>query len=130
MFALNYEGLKKRETYDEIVDYLMSSQEKIKFPNRLAKQLRETPQLSNLLDGEGLGVFDIEQQQSRSALEVQRQQLIRDAASLDAGGVTEQRVFQPLPPPPFNPPQTASSSSQTPPPQSASSSSQTPSPPP
>lgn len=113
MFALNYEGLKKRESYDEIVDYLMRGQEKIKFPNRLAKQLRESPQLSNLLDGEGLGVFDIDEQQNRNALEVQRQQLIRDAAGLDAGGVTEQRVFQPPPLPPFAPPQTASSSSQT-----------------
>ena len=55
MFGLNYEGLKKKETYDGIVDYLMNKQENIKMPNRLAKQLRDSPQLSNLLDGDGEG---------------------------------------------------------------------------
>ena len=58
MYALNYEGLKKRETCNEIVDYLFSKQEKIKMPNRLAKQLRNSPQLSNLFDGNGEGVLD------------------------------------------------------------------------
>jgi hypothetical protein len=130
MFALNYNGLKKRETYDEVVDYLMNNREKIKYPNRLAKQIRNSPELSNLLDGDGVGALDIEQQQRRAALEVERQQVIREVANPATGGVTEQRAFQPPPPPPFNPPQTASSSSQTPPPpppppQSASSSSQT-----
>jgi len=112
MHGLNYEGLKKRETYDEIIDYLMNKQEKIKMPNRLAKQLRESPQLSNLLDGDGEGAVDIEQQQRRAALEVERVQRIRETAGPDTGGPTEQRTFQPPPPPPFNP-QSRSTSSQT-----------------
>ena len=94
MFALNYEGLKKRETYDEIIDYLMNKQEKIKMPNRLAKQLRNSPQLSNLLDGEGEGALEMEEQQRRAATEVERQRLIRENANLD-GGVTERSAFQP-----------------------------------
>ena len=61
MFAANYDGLKKRETYNEIVEYLQYGQEKIKYPDRRAKQLRETPQLSNLLDGYGMGLMDMEE---------------------------------------------------------------------
>jgi len=91
---LNYEGLKKRETYNEIIDYLMNKQEKIKTPNRLAKQLRESPQLSNLLDGDGEGVLDMEQQQRRVAVEIERERLIRERADED-GGAAERRAFEP-----------------------------------
>ena len=34
MYGLNYNGLRKKETYDEIVDYLENKQEKIKYPDR------------------------------------------------------------------------------------------------
>ena len=46
VYKVNYQGLRKRESYDEIVDYLENKQEQIKYPNRLAKQLTESPQLS------------------------------------------------------------------------------------
>ena len=46
-YAINYNGLKKRETYEEIIDYLEDKQEKIKYPNRVATQLRQSHQLSN-----------------------------------------------------------------------------------
>jgi hypothetical protein len=98
MYGLNYEGLKKRETYNEIIDYLMNKQEKIKMPNRLAKQLRESPQLSNLLDGDGEGVLDMEQQQRREGVEVERERLIRERANED-GGPAERRAFEPRPRP-------------------------------
>ncbi len=65
MFGLNYDGLRKRETYDEVVDYIQNRQEKIKYPNRLAKQIRNSPQLSNLLDGEGDGSAAMEKQNER-----------------------------------------------------------------
>ena len=94
MFALNYEGLKKRETYDEIIDYLMNKQEKIKMPNRLAKQLRESPQLSNLLDGDGEGVLDMEQQQKRVTIEIEKEHRIRETADASTGP-TERKASQP-----------------------------------
>ena len=94
MFGLNYEGLKKKETYDEIVDYLMNKQEKIKMPNRLAKQLRNSPQLSNVLDGDGAGLQDVEDQQKRAAEEVEKEHRVRDAANVEGGGPTERRTFQ------------------------------------
>jgi len=61
MYGLNYEGLKKRETYDEIVEYIQNKQEKIKYPDRTAKQLRNSPKISNLLDGDGDGYLQTEQ---------------------------------------------------------------------
>ena len=45
---VNYQGLRKRESYDEIVDYLENKQEKISYPIRVPKQIRNSPQLSNL----------------------------------------------------------------------------------
>ena len=54
-YGLNYEGLRKRESYDEIIDYIQNKQEKIKFPDRVAMQLRNSPELSNLLDSGELG---------------------------------------------------------------------------
>ena len=95
MFGLNYEGLEKKETYDEIVDYLMNKQENIKMHNRLAKQLRCSPQLSNLLDGDGAGLQDIEDQQKREAKEIEKIQRIRDAANVEGDGPPARRVLQP-----------------------------------
>ena len=63
VYKVNYQWLGKVRSYDEIVDCLENKQEKIKYPNRLAKQLRESPELSNLLDGDGLGIVEMEKQQ-------------------------------------------------------------------
>ena len=80
MFALNYDGLKKRDTYDEIIDYLQNKQEKIKYPDRLAKQVRNTPQLSNLLDGEGDNIENINDQQTDKIILAKREQIIKQSA--------------------------------------------------
>ena len=70
MYAINKQGLRERPSYDELIGYLQYGQEKISYPNRFAKQLRETPQLSNLLDGEGFSVNDINDQQIRQAKDI------------------------------------------------------------
>ena len=80
MYALNYDGLKKRDTYDEIIDYLQNKQEKIKYPDRLAKQIRNTPQLSNLLDGDGEGIENIKDQQNDKIILAMREQIIKQLA--------------------------------------------------
>ena len=36
-------GLRKKDTYEELINYLLNDQEKINYPNRYAKQLREPP---------------------------------------------------------------------------------------
>ena len=53
-------GLRKKETYEELVNYLLNDQEVIKYPNRYAKQLRESPYLTQL-DGEGMGQMELQQ---------------------------------------------------------------------
>ncbi len=37
MFGINYDGLRKKKTYDELIDYVMNKQEKIQYPDRTAK---------------------------------------------------------------------------------------------
>ena len=37
MFGINYDGLRKKKTYDELIDYVMNKQEKIQYPDRAAK---------------------------------------------------------------------------------------------
>ena len=80
-YGLNYEGLRKRESYDEIIDYIQNKQEKIKFPDRVAMQLRNSPQLSNLLDSGGTGILDLEQQQKDQTILIEREHAIREAAA-------------------------------------------------
>jgi len=81
MYAINYEGLKKRDTYNEIIDYIQNKQDKIQYPDRTAKQLRNTPQLSNLLDGNGEGYQEMEEQQKRNTQEIEKENIIRNMAS-------------------------------------------------
>lgn len=50
---MNYNGLKKRETYDELVDFISNDPVIIHYPDRRATQLRESPYLTQL-DGEGM----------------------------------------------------------------------------
>ena len=63
MYAVNYDGLRKRSDYDKLVDHILFKQPKTEYPNRTAKFIRESPQLSNLLDGEGFGLEQLKQQQ-------------------------------------------------------------------
>ena len=63
MFGINYDGIRKKKTYDELIDYVMNKQEKIQYPDRTAKFLRNSPQLSNLLDSNGEGLLEMEEQQ-------------------------------------------------------------------
>ena len=92
MYGINYNGLRKKDTYDELIDYVMNKQEKIKYPNRRAKFLRESPQLSNLLDGDGEGVLEMEEQQKRQVQEVEKENSIREMASRSDGSTAELRA--------------------------------------
>ena len=40
---MKYNGLRKRGSYEEIVDYLANKQQKVKYPDRWAKRVRESP---------------------------------------------------------------------------------------
>ena len=43
MYQVNYNGLKKRESYDEIVATIENDQTKVKYPNRVASQIMNSP---------------------------------------------------------------------------------------
>ena len=70
MYAINKQGLREKPNYDELVNYLQNKQEKIVYPDRFAKRIRESPQLSSLLDSEGFDIHDIQDQQIRQAKEI------------------------------------------------------------
>ena len=55
------EGLRKRPTYNQVVDYLENEQPKIRYPDRRATFLRNSPYLSQF-DGDSW--IDLEEQQS------------------------------------------------------------------
>ena len=100
MYAINYDGLRKRDTYNELIDYIQFGQEKITYPDRFAKRVRESPQISNLLDGEGLGKGDMEEQQLNHMKEI-----LKEFAVREAGGTAQfARAAEPPPPPPGPPP--------------------------
>ena len=107
MFGLNYEGMRRRETYDEVVDYIQNKQEKIKYPNRLAKQIRNTPQLSNLLDGEGYGLESMEKQNDRETKTKDIERRIFETARTGPLGSAELSASLPPKPPPQPPPRPA-----------------------
>ena len=89
MFGVNYSGLRKRESYDEIVDYLQNRQEVINYPNRWAKRIREHPYLTQL-DGDGM--LEMEDQQKREWKEHEKEQRVREVAQNSTQTVSTTRV--------------------------------------
>ena len=75
---MNY-GLKKRPDYDEIQDYLNNKQPKLKYPDRLATFIRRTNQMSNLLDGDGYSLIDLEMLQQQNIIKEQLKALTINA---------------------------------------------------
>lgn len=65
--GINYEGMKKRQTFDEVVEYLENKQARIKYPYRPSIAIRNSHRFSNLLDGEGDSFYDAEQMDKKNA---------------------------------------------------------------
>ena len=57
---INLKGLRKRESYNEIVHYIQHEQPKLKYPNRNGSFLMNTHQYSSLLELDGLDDQDEE----------------------------------------------------------------------
>ena len=66
-------GLPKRPQFEQIVNYIANDQETIKYPNRMAKQIRNHPFMTQL------DFFDMQEDQHRSWEEQVRQ---REAVQL------------------------------------------------
>jgi hypothetical protein len=68
-----FKGLRKRDTYNSLVGYLDGGQEQMRYPNRLATQLANSYQLSNIVDIEGKSWFQENKEQMRNFTEQQVQ---------------------------------------------------------
>ena len=67
--AMMSSGLRRKPTYEEVIDYIETDPDKVKYPNRTAKFLRSTFQLSQL---DGMGQALLEQQQAEEMPSVGR----------------------------------------------------------
>ena len=79
--------MRKKDTYEQMIDYLDHGQEKIKYPSRYFRQLRDSPWLSQM-DGDDQN--DIEAQQLNEAKVIQRETIIREVAQ--ASGISAQEA--------------------------------------
>ena len=48
MYGVNYNGLRKREPYDELVKYIETDPTKIKYPNRKATFIEQSHYMKHL----------------------------------------------------------------------------------
>jgi len=86
------DGLRRKPTYEEVIDYIENDPDKIKYPNRAAKFLRNTFQLSQL---DGMGQALLEQQQAEEMKErVKDYQLHQLAIQNDTDARTERAIQQ------------------------------------
>ena len=60
--AMMADALRRRQTYEEVIDFNENDKDKIKYPDHTATQLRNTFELSQL---DGVGMQLMEQQQLR-----------------------------------------------------------------
>ena len=70
--VMNPIGLKRKPTYEEVIDYILRDSDIIRYPNRFAKQIRDSPWLTQL-DGEGMR--QMEQHQIEQMKEMQKNKI-------------------------------------------------------
>ena len=91
---INYKGLRKRPTYDELVYFIETDPERIHYPDRTATQLRESHYLTQL-DGEGMQQMDslhtnrMKEQQKRHILQDMADQTGKSINEIIAGQATK-----------------------------------------
>ena len=79
MYGLNFTGLRKRDTYDEIVDIVEKDRTIIKYPNRQATQLLNSPYMKQI---NGDSLMDIEKQQSNLMKEKMKDVILQQISGL------------------------------------------------
>ena len=83
-------GLRKRPTYNSLVGYLNGEQDKIKWPDRLATQLQNSYEISNLVDSDGEGWLSQNREQMRNFAEQQVKDILFKA-NLESGQALQQQ---------------------------------------
>jgi len=74
---VNYSGLRKRDSYDEIVKYIQTDPTKIRYPNRQATFLEQSHYMKHL---GGEDYIQMEEQQLRASKEKVKEDIIRERA--------------------------------------------------
>lgn len=85
IYSVNYDGLKKRKSYEELINYIQYDQEQIKYPDRAATQVINSHELSNLLDSEGLSIKNLKDQHRDKSIIEMRDHIIREIAATNNG---------------------------------------------
>ena len=89
VFAPVYEGLKPKGSYETVLAAVGKSE--VGEPDRRAKLFRETPQISNLLDGEGaLGMVALQKQELGAAKHRVVEATIREEADTPSAPPAQQ----------------------------------------
>ena len=97
--AMMESGLRRKQTYEEIIDYIENDPDKIQYPNRAAKYLRNTFQLNQL---DGMGQALLEQQEANEMAERVKDYQLKELADQnetskrieDAKGKSPQPITQ------------------------------------
>ena len=89
MTTNNMTGLKQRKTFEEVIDYIQNDKTKIKYPDRTAKFLRNSFELSQL---DNAGMMLMEQQQFREMKEREKEHLLRQLVANTGKSITEARA--------------------------------------
>ena len=89
MYQVNYKGLRRRESYDEVVSIVETDQTKIKYPNRVAVQILNSPYMKQL-DTEAL--MDMQNQQDSMSNNKMKQLVMQELASQTGTPFVQMRV--------------------------------------
>ena len=66
MSQVNYNGMRKRDTYDEIVHSLENDKLKLTYPDRAASFILNSQQVSNIKYGTGLDVDEMNEKLNKT----------------------------------------------------------------
>lgn len=94
MRAIDYTGLRKRESYDEIVEIISDPKDKVKYPNRTASQILNSPYMKGMDDD---SLMEMEDQESRLRREKMKQLMVQHIAH-ETGAPRIQVQAEPNPP--------------------------------
>ena len=83
-------GLRRKQTYEEIIDYIENDPDKTQYPNRTATYLRNTFQLSQL---DGMGQALLEQQEMNEMAERVKDYQLKELADQTKQALGQKRQF-------------------------------------
>jgi hypothetical protein len=79
MFKVDFNGLRRKPHYDELVDYIQNGNDKISYPNRAATFAFKTNQFQQFLNQ---SISELQDQEMRLSQEKVKMETLRQAGSL------------------------------------------------